>query len=88
MFTPDCNECNKHLNTRWRYRQSHKEQINEYNKKYYQQNKEQIQKLNKEKIECTYCKCLVGKYKIKIHNQSNKHQKAMRIFNENENIKI
>ena len=79
MFTPDCNECNRYLNTRWRYRQNHKEQIKEYNKNYYQENKEQIRKLMKERIECPYCKCLVNKYTEKRHNQSKRHQKAMNV---------
>ena len=60
------------------YREDHKEEIKDKKKQYYEQNKEQIQEKKKQyktlKIECPVCKCLVGKYTIKRHEESQKHQ--------------
>ena len=63
--------------TNKQYRENHKEEIQQKKKEYYENNKEKIQEKQKEynvKIECTICKCMIGKYRIKIHEQSIKHQ--------------
>jgi len=50
------------------YREKNKEKISEYNREYNQNNKEKIKK----KVVCEYCKCEVGKYYLKKHQESAK----------------
>ena len=68
-------EKNKH------YREEHKEEIQQKKKKYYEKNRAAIQEKHMEynnfKIECPHCKCLVGKYSIKRHEQSIRHQQKV-----------
>ena len=66
------------LEKKKQYPEYHKEEIKDNTKQYYEQNKEQIQEKKKQynslNIECPVCKCLVGKYTIKRHEESQKHQ--------------
>ena len=71
------------------YYARNKEEIQQRKKEYYENNKEKINEKQKEnngaKIECTICKCKVGKYRMKIHEQSIKHQQKAYAQNEKQN---
>ena len=76
------------LEKKKKYREEHKEEINKKNKEYYGKNKEKIQEKQEEykniKIECPKCKCLVGKYRMKIHEQSIGHQMRLKAYTREE----
>ena len=76
------------LEKKKQYREEHKEEIQNKNKEYYEKNKEKIQDKQEEyrniKIECPKCKCLVGKYRMKMHEQSLKHQLRLKAYTREE----
>ena len=60
------------------YRENHKDEIKQKAKDYREKNKEDINEKQKDykqlKVECPLCKCFVGKYRMKKHQQTSKHQ--------------
>lgn len=77
-------QCNVCLESKKRYREKYREKLAQKNQEYYQNNKEKISEYYKNyrknipKIECPLCKCLVGKYAMKQHEQTIVHQRKMR----------
>lgn len=66
-----------------KYNEDNKQYSKEYNKKYYEQNKKQIAEKKKanyennkekltEKVECIYCKALITKYSLRVHQSRKK----------------
>ena len=76
-FNEGRKQCNVCLENKLRYREAHKEQIQQKAKVYYEQNKEHRQAYRKEyiqrKIECQYCRCMVSPQHKAKHERTNKH---------------
>ena len=76
-FNEGRKQCNVCLENKLRYREAHKEQIQQKAKEYYEQNKEHKQAYRKEynqrKIECQYCRCMVSPQHKAKHERTNKH---------------
>lgn len=73
-YTEGRKQCNLCIEQKQRYREKFKEEISIKQKEYYEQNKKKIN----EKVECPICKCLVAKYKLFRHGQSQKHQRKLK----------
>lgn len=78
-------QCNKCLAIKQKYRENHREKLNEKAKEYYENNKDKKAEYNKkyreenkekinEKIECPLCKCFINKTHIDRHFNTKKHQ--------------
>ena len=87
-------QCNVCLDGKKRYREKHHEEIKQYKHEYYENNKEQISEYNMNyhknipKIECSVCKCLVGKHAVKQHEQTIVHQRKMRWLSNEDALRI
>ena len=77
------------LDSKKRYREKHKEEIKQKNEEYRQNNEEQISQYHKNipKVECPLCKCLVGKYAMKQHEQTIIHQRKMKAIPQQEEVR-
>ena len=82
MYNPECIQCSKCANPRWRYRQCNKTKTSEYNKTYYLAHKQELKegkkKYKNEYIECSVCKCSVHKHRQQQHNETLKHKLNMK----------
>ena len=80
-FNEGTKQCNVCLESKRRYREAHKEEIQQKAKVYYEQNKEHKQQYIKEyreeyikqKIECQYCRCMVSPQHKAEHERTKKH---------------
>ena len=75
----NCNIC---LDQRKRYREKHKEEIKSKAKEYREKHKEEINIKQNLKIECPLCKCMIRKYALDRHQQSQKHQLKLANLNQ------
>ena len=69
-------QCNVCLDGKKRYREKHREEIKHKKQRDYQNNKKEIWQYHKNipKVDCPLCKCLMGKYQMKQHEQTIRHQ--------------
>ena len=67
-------QCNVCLENKRRYREHHKEELKVKAQEYREKNREEINTKRNEKTECLICKCMIRKYTMNRHEQSEKHQ--------------
>lgn len=76
-FTEGRTQCNLCLETKRRYRETHREEINEKAKQYYSNNKDyrlEYQKQYREqRIECKICKVMISRNKKSEHEKTKTH---------------
>lgn len=79
MVKKQCVLC---LESKRRYRKKYRERENEKSKEYYKQNQEERNKKHNLKSECPLCKCMVRKYAMNRHEESQKHQLKLTNLNQ------
>ena len=77
-------QCNVCLEQKRRYREKHRDELRERAKQYYKQNRGEICEkqttTHSDRVECPLCKCMVGKYRLKQHEQTFKHQMKIKTY--------
>lgn len=81
-------QCYVCLEQKRRYREKHRDELREKAKQYYEQNRGEVYikqtTPDSDRVECPLCKCMVGKYRMKQHEQSFKHQIKMKGYTRQE----
>ena len=71
-------QCDVCLEQKRRYRENYRDELKQRAKAYYEKDREELcekQTIHQnQKVECPLCKRLVGKYRMKQHEQTFKHQ--------------